>query len=96
MDFLDSPEVLEALAAVEHERWAHWQSYLHNQCSRQPDGSLLMPAHLVQRWQRQIETPYAKLSEEERASDREQAIEYLSALRTSVDRLRDGSSESPQ
>ncbi|MGO4231045.1 hypothetical protein AB4Y72_19565 [Arthrobacter sp. YAF34] len=80
-DFLGTPAALEAVAAVEHERWAHWQRYLHDQCTVLEDGSLLIPSHLAKRWERQIATPYAELSDEEKNSDREQAHEYLAALR---------------
>lgn len=84
--FLDSEAALEALAAVAHDRWSHWQEYLHNQCERLDDGSIRIPQQLVDRWERQIATTYAHLDDDERESDREQAREYLSALRrTSLD-----------
>lgn len=76
-DVLESPEVLGRLAAVEHERWAHWQRYLHDQCEVRADGSLVIPAELVQRWEDQIGTPYADLSAEEQLSDQEQVLKYL-------------------
>jgi hypothetical protein len=69
--------LLETLAAIEHERWAHWQRYMHSKGVRQPDGSLLVPSELVQRWDEQIETAYAALSEQEKESDREQVRKYL-------------------
>jgi hypothetical protein len=69
-------DLREQLAAVEHERWAHWQQYMHSVCTRQPDGSLLIPAALVRRWERQIATPYDQLPEQEKRSDREQVDRY--------------------
>lgn len=63
---------LEALAALEHERWSHWQAHLHAHARRHPDGSLTLPTDLVLRWERQIATPYSGLSEAEKESDREQ------------------------
>lgn len=69
--------IVEELASIEHERWAHWQQYLHGKGIRQPDGSLLLPAELVSRWEAQIGTPYADLSEGEKQSDREQVHRYL-------------------
>lgn len=72
-----SDPMIEKLAALEHERWAHWQRYMHDQGARQPDGGLLLPADLVARWERQIETPYSALSEKEKESDREQVRRYL-------------------
>ena len=58
--------LLEELANIEHERWAHWQTYIHSKGVRQSDGSLLIPAELVEQWNRQIATPYAMLSEVEK------------------------------
>jgi hypothetical protein len=69
--------LLEELAAIEHERWAHWQRYVHSIGDRRPDGSVVLPADLVQRWDAQIATPYQDLSESEKASDREQVHRYL-------------------
>lgn len=73
----DLHHLLERLAAIEHERWSHWQQYLHSKCVPQPDGSLLIPADLVARWQAQISKTYNELSEEEKESDREQVRKYL-------------------
>ena len=70
-------ELTEKLAAAEHERWSHWQRYLHSKCERNPDGSLLIPSHLALQWERQIATPYSNLSESEKESDREQVRAYL-------------------
>ena len=80
-DRLNSPEMLEALAAVEHERWSHWQRYLHSQCTQNSDGSLTIPASEVTRWSRQMYTKYLDLTDAEKESDREQAGEYLDVLR---------------
>lgn len=74
---LDSDDLLEQLAAAEHERWSHWQCYLHEQCIRGDDGSLTIPADQVRRWSRQMTTPYSELSDNERESDREQVRRYL-------------------
>jgi len=69
--------IVEELASIEHERWAHWQQYLHGRGIRQPDGSLLLSSELVGQWEAQIATPYADLSEDEKQSDREQVHRYL-------------------
>lgn len=69
-------DLREKLAAIEHERWAHWQAYLHAQCERQPDGSLVIPAALVAHWERQIATPYEQLTEREKDSDRTEVDRY--------------------
>lgn len=76
-DALQSKDLLEALAATEHERWSHWQRYLHSKCIRTTDGSLTIPAELVERWTTQMCTPYSELPDEEKESDREQVRRYL-------------------
>lgn len=81
--------MLESLAAIEHERWSHWQRYMHDNGEVQQDGSLLIPADLVRRWEAQITTPYAALTEAEKESDREQVRKYLETIvdgLTSVER----------
>lgn len=70
----------EELSAIEHERWAHWQAYMHSKCQKQPDGSLIIPADLVRTWERQIATVYTDLSDKEKQSDREQVDKYLPFL----------------
>lgn len=76
--------LLDELAAIEHERWAHWQRYVHSKAERQPDGSLLIPADLVARWEKQIGTPFDQLSNKEKDSDREQVQRYLPLLKTAL------------
>lgn len=73
-------DLIEELAAIEHQRWAHWQRHVHDQCERLPDGRLVIPAHLVGRWEKQIETPYDQLSDSEKESDREQVQKALPVL----------------
>ena len=77
-------QLIEQLAAIEHERWAHWQRYVHSKGVRQPDGSLLLSADLVARWEKQIDTKYAELGDQERESDREQVRKYLPLIASAV------------
>jgi hypothetical protein len=72
--------LIERLAAAEHERWAHWQRYMHSKAERRPDGALVLPPELVARWEAQISTHYADLSEAEKESDREQVRRYLPVI----------------
>lgn len=74
--------LIETLAAVEHDRWAHWQRYMHGKAERCSDGALILPAELVERWEAQISTSYADLSEAEKESDREQVRRYLPLIAT--------------
>lgn len=78
-------ELLETLAAIEHDRWAHWQRYMHGKGERLPDGSLLLPADLVRRWELQITTPYSELTEREKDSDRDQVKKYLPVVLEAFD-----------
>lgn len=75
----DEP-VLERLAALEHARWAHWQRYVHDRGQRMADGTLVLPADAVARWDRQMNTAFDDLSPEERESDREQVEWYLGVV----------------
>lgn len=81
---LGREEVLEALAALEHERWSHWQRYLHSKCIPRDDGSLTIPAELVARWTAQMSTPYGGLSEKEKESDREQVRQTLELINAAI------------
>lgn len=85
---LRNPDLIEELASVEHERWSHWQRYLHERCVPGADGSLTIPAELVRQWTRQINTPYAELSEKEKASDRDQVERYLPIIATALESCR--------
>lgn len=73
-------EIIDGLANIEHERWAHWQRYMHSKCDQLPDGSLVIPHDLVTLWERQIATPYCELSEKEKESDREQVRKFLPTI----------------
>lgn len=67
---------IEQAAAMEHARWARWQKYLFSKSIMDSSGARIT-IDLVERWNRQIETPYSELSEAEKESDRKEAREYL-------------------
>lgn len=75
----------EKIASCMHDIWAHWMKYLYSKCHRlgNSDGpahdkdDLVIPKEYVERWQRQMVTPYDILSEKEKDSDREQADKVL-------------------
>jgi hypothetical protein len=77
---MDKPALIERLAAVEHARWAGWMDYLFGLCEMHADGSATIPSELVERWQRQVRTPYAELSEREKESDRAVVLKTLHVL----------------
>lgn len=71
-------ELMEELAAIEHERWADWMRYLFSKAV--PNAytkNLSIMTNDIERWERQIATPYADLSEEDKEKDREQVRRYL-------------------
>jgi hypothetical protein len=72
-----TPEVeklREQLATIEHERWADWQTWVHKVINEGVEGATL--EQFMERWERQINTPYANLSEQEKISDLEQVDRY--------------------
>lgn len=77
---MGNDELGEQLAAVQHEIWAHWMRYMFTCGQFGPDGSWHMPAFKAERWQRQMDTPYAELTDRERESDREQADKILAVV----------------
>jgi hypothetical protein len=81
---LHSPELMEILAALEHDRWSRWQRYLHSRCETGEDGTLTIPADLVARWEDQSSRPYDALTEAEKESDREQVRQYLPAIAAAI------------
>ncbi len=69
-------DLFERLAAIEHERWSDWQKYMHSLGTIHHIGNLLIPAQSVKQWERQMATPYAELSDQEKESDRDQVRRY--------------------
>ena len=60
----------EQLAELEHIQWSHWAEYMLNN----------MTPENIERWKRQIATPYAELTEEEKDKDREWADKIAALL----------------
>lgn len=77
-------DMIEQLADKEHASWAHWMDYLFSQCSVR-DGRYIIPADLAYRWRRQVDTPYAELSEKEKESDRAEVRKILPIIREAHD-----------
>lgn len=66
----DGNDVLERLADLEHQQFIAWTTYF---------LANLTPEN-IERWTRQCATPYADLTEKEKASDREWARKALQAI----------------
>lgn len=71
----------EALADLAHAQWSGWMRYLFDKTGRNPDGTSTIPSALVDRWQRQMMTPYADLPEHEKPSDRAEADKMIAVMR---------------
>lgn len=80
-------EFIEKGADIEHDRWAKWQKYFFSKCQIKPQSEvggmddryvyLALPKDLYERWNRQIETKYSDLSEQEKESDRVEVRKYI-------------------
>ena len=77
---------VEELSALEHDSWARWMKHLFSQCTPvyasiyNEIGGMLIPFRLVNRWKRQIDTPYGQLSEAEKQSDRDEVAHILPVI----------------
>ena len=75
---------IEKLADKQHEIWSHWMKYMFTRCdfalpnilSAMEEGSCIISREKVERWVKQMNTPYAELTEKEKESDREQARKF--------------------
>lgn len=75
----------EDLARISHEIWSHWMKYLFSKCIKNiqygvEDGSVTIPKEQVERWMRQMNTPYKELSDKEKQSDLDQAKKIIEVI----------------
>lgn len=76
----------EKLAELCHEQRSNWMKYLFSKCHLEygqfdiDTGALIIPQLVVDRWNKQMKTPYNKLSEKEKESDRKEADKFLALL----------------
>ena len=79
---LNKEELRIALAKYSHDvQWAGWMKYMFGLCeSIVIDGKVVMiiPTTLVDRWKRQMDTPFDKLSKQEQKSDYAEANNVMS------------------
>lgn len=73
-------EKTEALADYAHVAWAGWMKYLFKKGTLNSDGSFTINAASVERWTRQMNTPYSDLPENEKESDRDESRKIISIL----------------
>lgn len=70
------------MAAKVHDIWCSWMQSVLDRSAEMPDGSVIIPKGLAQRWRRQAVTPYERLTEQEQASDKAIASDILDLLQT--------------
>jgi len=70
----------EKLADLCHRQWSGWTEYMFSKGTLHDDSSLTLPPWAVERWTRQINTPYTDLSETEQNSDRIEADKFLAVI----------------
>lgn len=82
-----SEDKREKLARYIHnENWSGWMEYMFSKCQPatgqfdKDTGELIIPKWAVERWKRQMRTPYDELSEREKESDRREADRIMQIL----------------
>ena len=78
----------EQIAALCHEQWSGWMEYLFSKAIDYKPGEVqayedgvIIPKCAVDRWRKQLKTPYEQLSEEEKESDRKEADRFIQLLK---------------
>jgi len=54
--------------------------YMFSKSKKNEDGTVTIPRSLVERWERQMNTEYGSLPEEEKESDRDEADKIMGIL----------------
>lgn len=76
----------EQMADLEHERWSKWQKYMHSKIlPSEHDAIMQIGTEFIERWERQIATPYSELSEKEKESDRIEVRKYYPFIDQIID-----------
>lgn len=80
-----APGLREALADYAHEAWCGWMRYLFEKCeclseSTSAGGRMVIPYWAEERWRYQASTPYARLPEDSKDSDRSEADKILALI----------------
>ena len=74
----------EAIASLCHDQWSGWMKYLFSKGDFRDDPNddrlWVMPAWAVERWQRQMNTPYAELPDVEQGNDRAEADKFIALI----------------
>lgn len=72
----------EMVADLCHKIWCDWMVYVFSECLvDMKDGTMIIPAWAVKKWNRQLQTHYLDLSDEEQESDRIEARKFIELWR---------------
>jgi len=74
----------EELASYAHETRSGWIRYFFSKAHKNADGTVTLPLWAVDRWTRQMNTPYNKLPQEERGSDKAEADKILQIVKDAL------------
>ena len=74
-----SNDKIELIADFMHDQWSHWTKHQFKVMFNYQNWSEEKD-ELIERWRRQMNTPYAELSEKEKDSDREWAKKLIDLL----------------
>ena len=83
----DYKQEIEELADIEHQRWSDWQAWCHKILRENCPSPEL--EKVLERWDKQIATPYKDLSEQEKQSDRDQVARYFPILTHLINKARE-------
>lgn len=72
--------MLEEIAELAHISWSGWMEYLFEKSKKNNDGTVTIPKWAVARWERQMNTDYEDLTEQEKESDRTEAKIYINKM----------------
>lgn len=79
---------IEELANKEHESWSNWMQYLFDVSNENSVGQVIIPPEYVERWKRQVKTPYSELSEREKESDRKEVYKIIPIIEKSESHIK--------
>ena len=77
-------DLIEKLAEYAHDAWSGWMRYMFEKCEKieipRFHEFTVIPEWAVERWTRQMNTSYKDLPEEEKKSDREEAMKIFEVI----------------
>ena len=72
-------QIQESFAAFFHQQWADWMTYLFSETILE-DDLYAINENQVEKWTRQMNTPYSELPENEKDIGREQVEKFMTFM----------------